>query len=61
MSQNEPKKFVKDAGRDEFLETLLRVRRDEPRRFEREVSAGMKKAVERYAAAKAEGGRKKAA
>lgn len=34
--------------RNEFFETLLRIRRDEPRRFEREVSAGTRRRVELY-------------
>ncbi len=34
--------------RSEFFETLLRIQRDEPRRYEREVSAGTRRRVELY-------------
>lgn len=34
--------------RSEFYETLLRIRRDQPRRYAREVSAGMQRRVELY-------------
>lgn len=34
---------------DEFLETLLRIKRDQPRRYAREMSPGMQVRVERYA------------
>ena len=33
---------------DEFLETLLRIRRDQPRRYEREVSPGQQRRIELY-------------
>jgi hypothetical protein len=33
---------------NEFFETLLRIKRDQPRRYEREVSAGMQRRVESY-------------
>lgn len=33
---------------DEFLETLLRIKRDQPRRYAREVSPGLKRRVELY-------------
>lgn len=46
---------------DEWLETLLRIRDDQPRRYAREVSAGLKVTVERYAERKAQATRRKAA
>lgn len=46
---------------DEWLETLLRIRDTQPRRYAREVSAGLKVTVERYAERKAQATRRKAA
>lgn len=46
---------------DEWLETLLRVRDTQPRRYAREVSAGLKMTVERYAERKVQAMRAKAA
>jgi hypothetical protein len=46
---------------DEWLETLLRIRETQPRRYAREVSAGLKVTVERYAERKAQAARRKAA
>jgi hypothetical protein len=37
-----------DFRPDEYLETLLRIRRDQPRRYAREVSAGQRRRVELY-------------
>jgi hypothetical protein len=34
--------------RNEWLETLLRVKYDQPKRYAREVSAGLQVTVERY-------------
>lgn len=39
---------------DEFLETLLRIKRDQPRRYAREVSAGQRRRVELYEERKAQ-------
>ena len=41
---------------DEFLETLLRIRRDQPRRYAREVSSGQQRRVELYEERKARAG-----
>lgn len=38
---------------DEFLETLLRIKRDQPRRYAREVGAGQQRRVELYEERKA--------
>jgi hypothetical protein len=38
---------------NEYFETLLRIRRDQPRRFEREVSAGTQRRVQLYQETKA--------
>lgn len=46
---------------DEWLEVLLRCRDEQPRRYSREVSAGLKVTVERYAAQKSEQSRRQAA
>ena len=46
---------------NEWLETLLRIRNTQPRRYRREVSAGTRKQVELYAARRAEHLRRKAA
>jgi hypothetical protein len=34
--------------RNEFYETLLRMRRDQPRRYKHSISAGMQRCVEIY-------------
>jgi ABC-type lipoprotein export system ATPase subunit len=39
---------------DEFLETLLRIKRDQPRRYVREVSAGQQRRVDLYEERKAQ-------
>lgn len=39
---------------DEFCETLLRIKRDQPRRYAREVSAGQQRRVELYEEHKAQ-------
>jgi hypothetical protein len=46
---------------NEWLETLIRVRDDEPERYVREVSPGLQVTVEKYAELKARHERKKAA
>ena len=46
---------------DEWLETLLRIRETQPRRYAREVSAGLQVTVERYAQRRAQAVRRKAA
>jgi hypothetical protein len=46
---------------NEWLETLIRVRDDEPVRYAREVSPGLQVTVKRYAELKAEAMLKKAA
>jgi hypothetical protein len=46
---------------DEWLEALLRCRNEQPKRYSREVSAGLKVTVERYAARKSEQSRRQAA
>jgi hypothetical protein len=46
---------------DEWLETLLRVRETQPRRYAREVSAGLQVTVEKYAQRKAMSERRRAA
>ena len=38
---------------DEFLETLLRIKQDQPRRYARDVSAGQRRRVELYEERKA--------
>jgi ABC-type multidrug transport system ATPase subunit len=39
---------------DEYLETLLRIKRDQPRRYVREVSLGQQRRVELYEERKAQ-------
>lgn len=46
---------------DERLETLMRVRAEQPRRYVRELSEGTRRQVEVYAERKARETRKKAA
>ena len=46
---------------DEWLETLLRIRDTQPRRYAREVSAGLQVTVEQYAQRRAQAARRKAA
>jgi hypothetical protein len=43
QQQAEPK-----FQRNEFYETLVRMKRDQPRRYRRNVSAGMQRCVEIY-------------
>lgn len=47
--------------RNEWLEALLRCRDEQPRRYEREVSKGTRRQVERYAELKAAHERRQAA
>lgn len=46
---------------NEFYETLIRVRDSQPRRYARQISPGLKVAVERYERRKQGSERKKAA
>ena len=46
---------------NEFYEALLRCRDEQPRRYEREVSKGMRVAVENYERRKPERGKEQAA
>jgi hypothetical protein len=46
---------------NEWLEVLLRIRDEQPQRYEREVSEGLKVTVENYAALKLAQGRRRAA
>lgn len=39
---------------DEYFEVLLRIRRDQPRRYAREVSAGVNRRLELYEQRKAQ-------
>lgn len=45
---------------DEFLEVLSRIKRDQPRRYAREVSAGQQVRVTKYEELRAEHGRRPA-
>ena len=47
--------------RNEWLETLIRIRDEQPRRYSREVSAGTRARVEAYERLKREQSRKVAA
>lgn len=46
---------------NEFFEALLRCRDEQPRRYAREVSPGLRAAVERYEQRRREAQRKRAA
>lgn len=52
----EPSGFV----HNEWLETLSRIKADQPKRYAREVSAGLQVTVEKYQELKAEHGRRPA-
>lgn len=55
------KRDVEPFRPNEWLETLLRIRDDQPRRYMRELSEGTRRQVEVYAERKALAARKKAA
>jgi nitroimidazol reductase NimA-like FMN-containing flavoprotein (pyridoxamine 5'-phosphate oxidase superfamily) len=46
--------MMSDFKVDEFLETLLRMKLDQPRRYARNISAGTKRRVDQYEQARAE-------
>lgn len=52
MTQAGEKGRGSDFAVNEWLETLLRVRDSQPRRYKREVAPGLQVKVERYAAQK---------